>query len=67
MNPLGGALDAGGSAETGYTMRGGRQCPNFWYMFGSIFAFKPSHSAIEMRRYLLRFIHLVPKRMLAGT
>lgn len=33
---------------------------NFWYMFGSIFAFMPWHSAIEMRRYLLRFIHLVP-------
>ena len=33
---------------------------NFWYMFGSIFAFMPWHSAIEMRRYLLRFLHLVP-------
>jgi len=33
---------------------------NFWYMFGSIFAFMPWHSAIEMRRYLLRFIHLLP-------
>jgi oleate hydratase len=33
---------------------------NFWYMFGSIFAFLPWHSAIEMRRYLLRFFHLLP-------
>ena len=33
---------------------------NFWYMFGSIFAFLPWHSVIEMRRYLLRFFHLLP-------
>jgi oleate hydratase len=29
-------------------------------MFGSIFAFLPWHSAIELRRYLLRFFHLLP-------
>jgi oleate hydratase len=33
---------------------------NFWNMFGSIFAFLPWHSAIELRRYLLRFFHLLP-------
>ncbi len=33
---------------------------NFWFMFSTIFAFVPWHSAIEMRRYLLRFIHLLP-------
>jgi oleate hydratase len=33
---------------------------NFWLMFGSIFAFMPWHGAVEMRRYLLRFIHLLP-------
>ena len=33
---------------------------NFWYMWATTFAFEPWHSAIEMRRYLLRFIHLFP-------
>lgn len=33
---------------------------NFWYMFSTIFAFTTWHSAMEMRRYLLRFIHLMP-------
>lgn len=30
---------------------------NFWYEWCTIFAFQPWHSAIEFRRYLLRFIH----------
>ncbi|MGD9866223.1 MAG: oleate hydratase [Pseudodonghicola sp.] len=33
---------------------------NFWNMFGSIFALLPWHSAIETRRYLRRFFHLLP-------
>jgi oleate hydratase len=30
---------------------------NFWYEWCTLFAFQPWHSAIEFRRYLLRFIH----------
>lgn len=33
---------------------------NFWFMFSTIFAFTPAHSAMEMRRYLHRFFHLLP-------
>ena len=33
---------------------------NFWQMWKTLFAFEPWHSAIEMRRYLLRFMHLFP-------
>ena len=33
---------------------------NFWLMFATIFAFTPAHSAMEMRRYLHRFFHLLP-------
>jgi oleate hydratase len=33
---------------------------NFWLMWSTMFAFQPWHSAIEMRRYLRRFIHLFP-------
>lgn len=33
---------------------------NFWLMWCTMFAFEPWHSAIEMKRYLLRFIHLFP-------
>jgi len=33
---------------------------NFWHMWKTIFAFEPWHSAIEFRRYLLRFMHLFP-------
>ncbi|AKM78490.1 MAG: 67 kDa myosin-cross-reactive antigen family protein, myosin-crossreactive antigen [Candidatus Wolfebacteria bacterium GW2011_GWB1_47_1] len=29
---------------------------NFWYEFCTVFAFQPWHSAIEFRRYFLRFI-----------
>ena len=30
---------------------------NFWTYWASMFAFEKWHSAIEMRRYILRFIH----------
>lgn len=33
---------------------------NFWYLWSSIMAFVPEHSAMEMRRYILRFMHLLP-------
>ncbi len=33
---------------------------HFWHMWKTLFAFEPWHSAIEMRRYLLRFMHLFP-------
>lgn len=34
---------------------------NFWYIWSSIMAFVPEHSAIEFRRYLMRFFHLLPQ------
>ncbi|WP_240135664.1 oleate hydratase [Streptomyces sp. MUM 178J] len=34
---------------------------NFWYLWCTTFAFQPWHSAIEFRRYLRRFIHLLPE------
>lgn len=34
---------------------------NFWYIWSSIMAFQPEHSAVSMRRYLLRFFHLLPR------
>ncbi|NJL07646.1 MAG: oleate hydratase [Methylacidiphilales bacterium] len=33
---------------------------NFWFMWRTMFAFQDWHSAAEMRRYLLRFIHMLP-------
>ncbi len=33
---------------------------NFWFMWATTFAFQPWHSAVEFRRYLLRFVHMVP-------
>jgi oleate hydratase len=33
---------------------------NFWSMWKTLFAFEPWHSAIELRRYFLRFMHLMP-------
>lgn len=33
---------------------------NFWLMWSTMFSFQRWHSLIEMRRYLLRFIHLFP-------
>ncbi len=32
---------------------------NFWFMWCSTFAFQPWHSAVEFKRYLVRFAHLV--------
>ncbi len=32
---------------------------DFWFMWCTTFAFQPWHSAIEFRRYLLRFTHMV--------
>jgi oleate hydratase len=33
---------------------------NFWQMWRTIFAFETWHSAMELRRYFLRFIHMMP-------
>jgi oleate hydratase len=33
---------------------------NFWIMWSTMFSFQPWHSAVEMRRYLKRFVHLFP-------
>ena len=33
---------------------------SFWLMWCTMFSFQPWHSAVEMRRYLLRFIQLFP-------
>ena len=33
---------------------------NFWIMWCTMFAFQSWHSLIEMRRYMLRFMHLLP-------
>jgi oleate hydratase len=33
---------------------------NIWAIWSSIMAFVPEHSAIEMRRYFIRFLHLLP-------
>ena len=33
---------------------------NFWLMWATMFSFQPWHSLVEMRRYLRRFIHLLP-------
>ena len=30
---------------------------NFWYMWATMFAFQPWHSAVEFKRYLHRFLH----------
>jgi oleate hydratase len=32
---------------------------NFWFMWCTTFAFQPWHSAVELKRYLLRFTHMV--------
>ncbi|MDA8442607.1 MAG: oleate hydratase [Peptococcaceae bacterium] len=34
---------------------------NFWYMWATTFAFQPWHSAVEFKRYLVRFIHEFPR------
>jgi oleate hydratase len=33
---------------------------HFWSMWGTMFAFQPWHSLVEMKRYLHRFIHIFP-------
>jgi oleate hydratase len=33
---------------------------NFWVMWSTMFSFQPWHSAVEMRRYMRRFLHLFP-------
>lgn len=30
---------------------------NFWYMWATMFAFQPWHSAVEFKRYMIRFMH----------
>ena len=32
---------------------------DFWFMWGTTFAFQPWHSAVEFKRYLARFTHMV--------
>jgi len=32
---------------------------DFWFMWCSTFAFQPWHSAVELKRYLVRFAHMV--------
>ncbi|WP_151732921.1 oleate hydratase [Paenibacillus tengchongensis] len=34
---------------------------NFWYMWATTFAFQPWHSAAELKRYMLRFMHEFPR------
>ncbi len=34
---------------------------NFWYMWATTFAFQPWHSAVELKRYMLRFMHEFPR------
>jgi oleate hydratase len=34
---------------------------NFWYMWATTFAFQPWHSAVEMKRYINRFIQEFPR------
>jgi len=33
---------------------------DFWYMWCTTFAFQPWHNAVEFKRYVLRFAHMVP-------
>ena len=32
---------------------------NFWFMWCTTFAFQPWHSAVEFKRYLVQFAHMV--------
>jgi oleate hydratase len=34
---------------------------NFWYMWATTFAFQPWHSAVELKRYMIRFFHEFPR------
>lgn len=41
---------------------------NFWYMWATTFAFQPWHSLVELKRYMIRFIHEFPRiHTLAGV
>ena len=41
---------------------------NFWFMWATTFAFQPWHSAVEMKRYLHRFLQEFPRlNTLAGV
>ena len=41
---------------------------NFWYMWATTFAFQPWHSAVELKRYMHRFIQEFPRiNTLAGV
>jgi len=41
---------------------------NFWYMWATTFAFQPWHSAVEFKRYMMRFMHEFPRiHTLAGV
>lgn len=41
---------------------------NFWYMWATTFAFQPWHSAVEFKRYMIRFMHEFPRiQTLAGV
>lgn len=34
---------------------------NFWYMWATTFAFQPWHSTVELKRYMIRFMHEFPR------
>ncbi|GIO87685.1 oleate hydratase [Paenibacillus faecis] len=34
---------------------------NFWFMWATTFAFQPWHSAVELKRYMIRFMHEYPR------
>jgi myosin-crossreactive antigen len=67
LDNLGGSLDGSGSPQNGYVLRGGRMLESkylctyelFWFMWCTTFAFQPWHSAVEFKRYLVRFSHMV--------
>ncbi|CAL6000845.1 Myosin-cross-reactive_antigen [Hexamita inflata] len=41
---------------------------NFWWMWATTFAFQPWHSAAELKRYMVRFMHEFPRiETLAGV
>lgn len=41
---------------------------NFWWMWATTFAFQPWHSAAELKRYMVRFMHEFPRiQTLAGV
>lgn len=41
---------------------------NFWFMWATTFAFQPWHSLVELKRYMIRFMHEFPRiHTLAGV